>query len=89
MDAEKPYIPIDCNLYDYLEIACLLAYEVELALSDGSSLRGVAMTTRTSANAEFLVLKVSGNDLSVRLDLLVTLQVLSKPRQFDSVLFRT
>jgi len=49
----------------------------------------VATTTRAAANAEFLVLKVNGNEQSVRLDLLVTLQVLSKPRQFDRVLFRT
>ena len=88
MDANiQPYVPVDCNLYDYLEIACLHSYEVELCLHDESIVTGRAKTTRIKDGCEFLVVKDKHESRSIRLDLISNLRVLSSPRQFDSVSF--
>lgn len=39
------YQPIDCDIYDYLEIACMRAYTLHLELSDGRVLDATAQTT--------------------------------------------
>ena len=87
MKIEKPYKPIDCGLYDYLEIACLHAYDLELTLRDGSSITGKAVTTRIEQSCEYLVVQSDGYAEPIRLDSIASLQVLSRPRQFDNVSF--
>jgi len=87
MDVESPYVPIDCGLYDYLEIACLHAYEVELDLRNGEKIKGDALTTRIEQSCEFLVIQTASDARSVRLDSIITLHVLSRPCQFDNVSF--
>lgn len=61
MDAVKtintPYVPIDCGLYDYLELACLHRYEITLSLVGGASAAGVAIDTKTENGEEFLIVK--------------------------------
>lgn len=84
MTKQEPYEPIDCNLYDYLEIACLHRYEVALQLRDGSEVQGLARTTKTQKDGEYLVL---GENTELRLDQILHLAVLSEPRSFDSVTF--
>jgi len=87
MTMQEPYKPIDCNLYDYLEIACLHRYEVELRLRDGSVLQGVAHTTKTRADGEYLLLQLESATLELRLDQIAHLEVRTEPRSFDSVSF--
>lgn len=87
MDSQKAYQPIDCNLYDYLEIACLHGYTVLLELRDGESVQGVATTTKTQADGEFILLDSQSEVRKIRLDRLLRLQVLSKPRSFEEVSF--
>lgn len=84
-----PYQPIDCGLYDYIEIACLHGYQVCLSLMDGASMSGLASTTRSGPDGEFLVLTTQTETQSVRLDLIAELKVLSQPRTFDSVSFKS
>ena len=87
MDAEKPYTPISCELYDYVEIACMRGYDVSLGLRDGSSIQGKATTTQTKATCEFLVIQIGAEAHPVRLDLIAKLQVLSRPSQFEEIDF--
>ena len=59
MSTEKTYRPINCGLYDYLEIACLYHYDLDILLRDGSSFKGNAQTTQTKDGAEFLIVQLS------------------------------
>ncbi len=40
-----PYEPIQCHLYDYIEIACMQAYELDVQLLSGEITRGIAKGT--------------------------------------------
>lgn len=52
------YQPMNCDLYDYLEIACLRGYRLDIELKDGARLEARALDTRTSAEKEeFLILE--------------------------------
>jgi len=52
----KAYQPIACHQYDYIEIACLNAYQLELELITGELVKGIAITTSIKDKQEFLVL---------------------------------
>lgn len=87
MIIEKPYTPINCGIYDYLEIACMHAYDVALELHDGSNLQGKALTLRIEQSIEVLVIQTDNEAQPVRLDSIEKLKVLSSPRQFDDIQF--
>jgi len=84
---EQTYQPIDCGLYDYLEVACLHGYEVALHLRGGECVQGIAHTTQAKNAAEFLLIKAGSEVHHVRLDKLLRLVVLSEPRAFSEVVF--
>lgn len=76
------YEPIECGLYDVLEIVCMDRYEVELQLED-DTLSGVAIGLETRDHQEFLRLRPSTDaEEVVRLDRIQTLTVLSRPARF-------
>ncbi len=58
MSTEKTYRPINCGLYDYLEIACLYHYDLDIKLRDGTLLKCAAQTTLIKEGAEFLVVQL-------------------------------
>ena len=69
MSSKNHYQPIDCNAFDYVELACLYRYPVRLFLRDGGSLDGTALDTQTSSVAgEHIVLDVDGERRLIRLD---------------------
>ena len=75
MSQKNHYEPIDCNAFDYVELACLYRYPVRLYLRDGSVLDGVAADTRTSSeDGEHLVLDADGGQRSIRLDTIAELE---------------
>ncbi|MCH4234021.1 MAG: Rho-binding antiterminator, partial [Serratia liquefaciens] len=41
------YRPIDCELHDYLEIACLYGYRLNVELVNGQCFQATALTTQT------------------------------------------
>ena len=51
------YTPIDCGDYDYLEIACMDRYEIEVAHA-GGLLVGVADGLETRNGEEFLCVRL-------------------------------
>ena len=83
------YTPIDCNLYDYIEIACMYRYPVRVATSDGAIVTGLAIdTVIDNDKAEYLKLDVDGAQRLVRLDRLAALEPLAANAKFGKIRFR-
>jgi len=85
--ATKDYHPVDCGLYDHLEVACMHGYEVMLTLRSGKTDQGIAVTVEARGGGEFLTLEVNQNKREYRLDELRSLRVVSSPRTFDEISF--
>lgn len=78
-----PYQPLACDLYDYVEIACLHRYELVIELLDGSMLEGQALTTETSAEKnEFLIVKTADDRIRLRLDQLQAITAVTPGASF-------
>lgn len=91
-DNDSGYTPIDCNLYDYIEIACLYRYPVRIATASGEILTGKAVTTsieRAPAGdkVEHLNLEIDGALRKVRLDTIRVLEPLGDNARFGKVRF--
>ncbi|WP_433770582.1 Rho-binding antiterminator [Pseudomonas putida] len=82
------YQPLNCDLHDYLEIACLRGYRLDVELKDGARLVARALTTRTaSSKEEFLLLETADGQQEVRLDQLLAITPLDANAQFGRVAF--
>jgi len=82
-----PYSPINCADYDYIEIACLYGYQLEVKLQS-CTLTGKAITTEKTAEGEFLVLEREDKVREmVRADNIVKLVVLDKNAKFSEHTF--
>lgn len=86
--ADDDYVSVDCNVFDYVEVACLYRYPVRLHLTDGGQLDGTAVDTRVGNGAEFLVLDVGGGQEQVRLDRIAALETRIEGAKFSRVPFR-
>jgi Rho-binding antiterminator len=81
------YQPLACDLYDYLEIACLHRYRLEVELLDGTRLQGEALTTETTASKEeFLLLRCADGERRLRLDRLLAITPQNDGASFGRVL---
>jgi len=84
----RPYSPIGCADYEYIEIACMDRYVVDV-VTETDTVRGLAVTTETNRNGEFLVLREdNGSRVSVRVDRIVKIIVLTEVRRFDERTFQ-
>ncbi|MDD0994739.1 Rho-binding antiterminator [Pseudomonas sp. TNT2022 ID1044] len=82
------YQPMNCDLYDYLEIACLRGYRLDIELKDGARLEARALDTRTSAEKEeFLRVETANGQQEIRLDQLLAVTPLDANAQFGRVVF--
>ncbi|MDQ3203687.1 MAG: Rho-binding antiterminator [Pseudomonadota bacterium] len=80
------YQPLNCDLHDYLEIACLRGYRLGIELIDGGRLVAKALTTRTSSTKEeFLCLEALDGPLEIRLDQLLAITPLDDNAQFKRI----
>lgn len=83
------YIPIDCSLHDYIEIACLKQYRLRLELMDSSKIIGIAESTETrSDKSEWLLLRDGELPHSVRLDTIVAITPLTEGADFGRIVLR-
>ncbi|MGL6244472.1 Rho-binding antiterminator [Pseudomonas sp.] len=83
------YQPLNCDLHDYLEIACLHGYRLDIELNDGARLVAKALTTRTSSDKEeFLCLETTDGPREIRLDQLLAVTPLDVDAQFGRVEFQ-
>lgn len=82
------YQPLNCDLHDYLEIACLRGYQLDIELIEGQRLVARAVTTRTSSEKEeFLVIEQQGVQQEVRLDQLLAITPQNANAEFGRVAF--
>lgn len=63
------YHPLECDLHDVLEIACLHRAQLQVELRDGSRFMARARTTISTADKEeFLLLDAADGERRIRLD---------------------
>lgn len=55
------YQPVDCDLHDFLEIACLKGYQLNIVLVDGTAIVAKAVNTKATNGEEFLIVE-SGSE---------------------------
>ncbi|MFA7944586.1 Rho-binding antiterminator [Pseudomonas brenneri] len=80
------YQPLNCDLHDYLEIACLHGYRLQVELIDGRSYAARALTTRTATSKEeFLGLCSDSGQFEVRLDQLLAITPLDDNARFGRI----
>ncbi len=83
----KPYVPIGCGDYEYIELACIDRYEVDVVKHNGT-VRGLAVTTKVDATGEYLIIQLDNNQReSVRVDQIKQIIVRSEPRRFNERTF--
>ncbi|MDJ0917946.1 MAG: Rho-binding antiterminator [Woeseiaceae bacterium] len=80
---------IDCELYDYVELACMYQYRLRVRTTDGQSLEGTAVDARADGQGhEFIVMRAPGRELLVRLDAITTMETLTEGARVGEVRFR-
>lgn len=80
--------PIDCNLHDHIEVACLYRYDLEIRLRDGACVAGRAGTTRTGSDkTEYLVLDSGGKQFDVPMHEIAVIDVMTRGARFASLQF--
>ncbi|MGY4532018.1 Rho-binding antiterminator [Pseudomonas sp. TE3786] len=83
---DTPYQPLDCNLYDYLEMACLYQYRLLVEMVEGGRFEAVALDTRTNAQKEeFLLVQVDDEKVELRIDRLLAITPLNDKAKFGRV----
>lgn len=84
----KSYQPLNCDLHDFLEIACMRGYLLDVDLIDGQRLIARAVTTRTSdTKEEFMVFEQDGRQWELRLDQLAAITPLDDNADFGRIAF--
>lgn len=83
---------LNCDLHDYLEIACLYQYHVTLILRSGDEYRGIPQTTcaktKGDTKYEVLIFKCDdGDTIDVDLLQLTSMQVNTPNEKFTHISF--
>lgn len=79
---------IECELHDYIEVACMYGYQVRLILKDQQVLEGKAKDIVTTAEKrEYLLIDSDEGSQQVELVQLEKLQVLTPNAKFKEVVF--
>ena len=80
------YSPIQCQIYDYIEIACMRHYLLNIVLKSGDTINGTAITTKIKNQQEFIVINNKSNqEQAIRLDLVHSIQPLDENAEFGIV----
>jgi Rho-binding antiterminator len=82
------YKPIDCELHDYVEMACLHGYRLLIELADGNEFKAKAVTTRATDGEEFLVIEGNQTPNEIRLDRLVAITPLDTGAVFGRIVLK-
>jgi len=79
------YSPIRCDLYDYIEIACMRKYSLEVLLKTNVKIQGIAKNTRVKDKEEFIILEKDQLAFEIRLDKIKEITVLNENSEFQTV----
>lgn len=86
MPDKETYSPIQCQLYDYVEIACMRKYRLDIELQSGEIITGKAITTKIKDKQEFIVIEVDKDtQKEIRLDIVKSLTALDEGAEFSKV----
>ena len=78
---------ISCELHDFIEVACMYGYQIQLVLKDDQVIEGKAVDITTSKDKrEYLIIK-NVQEQQVELTQLTKLTVLTPNAQFKEVIF--
>ena len=82
---------IACQLYDYIEIACMYGLEVSVVLKDGNTVRGTALTTvidkRNDVATECIQMSIDTSTQNIALNETAQLHAITDNPHFSSVSF--
>ena len=82
---------IACQLYDYIEIACMYKLEVSAVLKSGELKNGKALNTvidkRSDAPTECIQMRINGNVENIALNEIAQLHAITDNPHFSSVSF--
>ena len=88
-DKSSGYSQIQCQLYDYIEKACMRHYRLDIELTSGETLSGKALTTRIKDKQEFIVISADSEknheEQEIRLDLVKSITALDDNAEFKTV----
>ncbi len=83
---ENHYQPLNCDLYDYLQTACLYQYRLLVEMVEGGQFEARALDTRTNAlKEEYLLIELDGEKVELRLDRLLAITPLNDNAKFGRV----
>ena len=83
---DSDYSPIQCQIYDYIEIACMRHYLLDIELTSGEKISGKAMTTKIENKQEFMVIETKNSEKQeIRLDLVNSIKPLDDNAEFGRV----
>jgi Rho-binding antiterminator len=79
---------ISCHLYDYIEIACLYTYPIQLTLKNAEIINGEAIDTARNTNSEECIkVKVENKNVLIALSSITVLEIKVKNPHFEKVRF--
>ena len=79
---------ISCNLHDYVEIACMYGFEIELGLKSQDKVVGKAKTVQLDSNKqECLIVDDNERVQSIPLENVKTMRAITPNPHFSSVSF--
>jgi Rho-binding antiterminator len=79
---------INCELHDFLEIACLYGYRVKLTLKDQKIIEGKALDVLTTTEKrEYLIIDNGREQQQIEFNQLRKMQVLTPNALFKEVFF--
>ena len=80
--------PIDCELHDHLEVACLYRYRMRVTLISGEIVRGRAATTVTQPDkTEMLVLHTQEGKQRIAMHDILSIEIETKGAMFQNLAF--
>lgn len=86
---EGSYKPIACGDYDFLEIACMYNYDLQIVTAK-LIIHGRALTIENYPKGEFLIIALEeGQHQSIRIDSIQKIIVKTKYARFDAHTFNT
>ena len=81
---------LSCDLYDYLEIACMYAYHVELELKGGQKYTGKPQTVTILNHLEYLIFQPDTEpkkEIKLSVIEIKSMRVLTKNARFEFIEF--
>ena len=79
---------LSCEHHDYIEIACLYHFEVEIVLHNKDSIQGFAETTETSPDKrEWLVIRTDNLNQKINLNDITAMRAITLNSHFDKIYF--